>query len=93
MDEAKLDEETEKHPEDLERQRLQLRCALSGLPWGRQRNEDGLQLRWLLPTELFVGLGAELGRGNSPKSIRVNLGGLSQALRAVLPIPKAPIGE
>jgi len=32
---------------------------------GGQRREDGLQLRWLAPTELFTELGVELGRGES----------------------------
>jgi len=30
---------------------------------GNQFNDDGLQLRWVAPTELFVELGAEAGRG------------------------------
>jgi len=32
---------------------------------GGRLNDDGVQLRWLAPTELFVELGAELGRGRS----------------------------
>lgn len=30
---------------------------------GGRLNDDGVQLRWVAPTELFVELGAELGRG------------------------------
>ena len=30
---------------------------------GGRLNDDGLQLRWLAPTDLFVELGAEVGRG------------------------------
>ena len=30
---------------------------------GGRLNDDGLQLRWVAPTELFVELGAEVGRG------------------------------
>ena len=30
---------------------------------GGRLNDDGLQLRWVAPTDLFVELGAELGRG------------------------------
>jgi hypothetical protein len=32
---------------------------------GGRLNDDGVQLRWLAPTELFVELGTELGRGRS----------------------------
>lgn len=32
---------------------------------GGQRREDGLQLRWLAPTDLFVELGAEVGSGRT----------------------------
>jgi hypothetical protein len=32
---------------------------------GGRRNDDGVQLRWLAPSDLFVELGAELGRGRS----------------------------
>ena len=32
---------------------------------GGRLNDDGVQLRWLAPTDLFVELGAELGRGRS----------------------------
>jgi hypothetical protein len=30
---------------------------------GGRLNDDGVQLKWIAPTELFVELGAELGRG------------------------------
>jgi len=32
---------------------------------GGRLNDDGVQLRWLAPTDLFVELGAELGRGRT----------------------------
>lgn len=32
---------------------------------GTQYGDDGVQLRWLAPTDLFIELGAELGRGRS----------------------------
>jgi len=32
---------------------------------GGKRNDDGLQLRWVAPTELLVELGTELGRGGT----------------------------
>jgi hypothetical protein len=31
--------------------------------WGNQLGEDGLQLRWLAPSDTFIELGAEVGRG------------------------------
>ena len=31
--------------------------------WGNQLGEDGVQLKWLTPTETFVELGAEMGKG------------------------------
>lgn len=31
--------------------------------WDNQLSDDGLQLKWLAPTDTFVELGAELGRG------------------------------
>lgn len=33
--------------------------------WDNQLGEDGLQLKWLTPTDTFIELGAELGRGRS----------------------------
>lgn len=32
---------------------------------GTQFGDDGVQIRWIAPTDLFIGLGAELGRGRS----------------------------
>ena len=32
---------------------------------GGRLNDDGLQLRWVAPTDLFIELGAELGRGRT----------------------------
>lgn len=31
--------------------------------WGNQLGEDGAQLKWLAPTEMFLELGGEIGRG------------------------------
>jgi len=33
--------------------------------WNKQMNEDGLQLKWLAPTNTYFELGAEVGRGRS----------------------------
>ena len=33
--------------------------------WNNQLTEDGIQLRWLAPTDTFIELGAEIGRGLS----------------------------
>lgn len=33
--------------------------------WNNQLSEDGMQLRWLAPTDTFIELGAEIGRGLS----------------------------
>jgi hypothetical protein len=33
--------------------------------WDNQLSDDGLQLKWLAPTDMFVELGAEVGRGLS----------------------------
>lgn len=33
--------------------------------WNNQLSEDGVQLRWLAPTDTFIELGAEIGRGLS----------------------------
>jgi len=32
---------------------------------GNQLNEDGIQLKWVAPTELYLDMGAELGRGRA----------------------------
>lgn len=42
--------------------------------WGDQLKEDGIQLKWLAPTDLFIEVGGELGKGsnfpgtNTPKN-------------------------
>lgn len=33
--------------------------------WNNQLNEDGMQLKWLAPTDMFVEVGGEVGRGLS----------------------------
>ncbi len=33
--------------------------------WDNQMGEDGVQLKWLVPTDMFVELGGELGSGRS----------------------------
>jgi hypothetical protein len=33
--------------------------------WGDQLNEDGVQLKWLAPTDMFVEVGGEMGKGHS----------------------------
>jgi hypothetical protein len=33
--------------------------------WGDQLNEDGVQLKWLAPTDIFVEVGGEMGKGRS----------------------------
>ncbi|WP_035384909.1 carbohydrate porin [Ferriphaselus sp. R-1] len=43
--------------------------------WNNQLGEDGVQLKWLAPTDTFVELGAELGRGRGfPGSDRAKNG-------------------
>lgn len=50
---------------------------------GTQFNNDGAQLRWLLPTDTFIELGAEIGRGsNFPSSDNNNNGAAASALFA-----------
>lgn len=50
---------------------------------GTQLNNDGAQLRWLLPTDTFIELGAEVGRGsNFPSSENNNNGAATSALFA-----------
>ncbi|MDD5330749.1 MAG: DNA-binding protein [Sulfuricella sp.] len=52
---------------------------------GGQVNNDGVQLRWLAPTETFVELGAELGRGaNFPGTNRDKNGAGASAIFAHL---------
>lgn len=31
--------------------------------WGNQYTDDGMQLKWLAPTDMFIEIGGELGRG------------------------------
>ncbi|MBK9160924.1 MAG: carbohydrate porin [Nitrosomonadales bacterium] len=51
--------------------------------WGNQLGEDGLQVKWLAPTDTFIELGAELGRGRGfPGSDRVKNGAGSGVLFA-----------
>jgi hypothetical protein len=51
--------------------------------WGNQLGEDGLQAKWLAPTDMFIELGAELGRGRGfPGSDRVKNGAGSGVLFA-----------
>jgi hypothetical protein len=33
--------------------------------WGDQLNEDGMQLKWLAPTDMFVEIGGEMGKGRN----------------------------
>lgn len=33
--------------------------------WGDQLKEDGVQLKWLAPTDLFIELGGEIGKGSN----------------------------
>ena len=52
---------------------------------GAQFNNDGVQLRWLAPTDTFIELGAELGRGgNYPGTGRDKNGSGASALFAHL---------
>ncbi|MFZ3019142.1 MAG: hypothetical protein WA056_11875 [Gallionella sp.] len=51
--------------------------------WENQLAEDGLQVKWLAPTDTFIELGAELGRGRGfPGSDRVKNGAGSGVLFA-----------
>lgn len=43
--------------------------------WNNQIGEDGVQLKWLAPTETFVELGAEVGRGRSFPATDTNRNG------------------
>lgn len=45
---------------------------------GNQLGDDGVQLRWLAPTDLFFELGAEAGRGRSFPGADNNKNGVSQ---------------
>lgn len=44
---------------------------------GNQMGQDGLQVKWLAPTDLFVELGAELGNGQAFPATRRNRNGLN----------------
>jgi hypothetical protein len=58
---------------------------------GTQFNDDGLQLTWLAPTERFIELGVELGRGRSfPGS---NTGGNGAGMSALTAHTGGDIGE
>ena len=51
--------------------------------WDNQLGEDGVQLKWLAPTDTFIELGAELGRGRGfPGSSRKKNGAGSGVLFA-----------
>ncbi|MDO8351019.1 MAG: hypothetical protein Q7S94_07690, partial [Gallionella sp.] len=51
--------------------------------WNNQLGEDGVQLKWLAPTDTFIEIGAELGRGRGfPGSDRVRNGAGSGVLFA-----------
>lgn len=44
--------------------------------WDNQLGEDGMQLKWLAPTDLFIEVGGEIGRGRGfPGSDRQNKNG------------------
>ena len=44
--------------------------------WDNQLGEDGVQLKWLTPTDMFVEIGGEIGRGRSfPGTDRQNKNG------------------
>jgi hypothetical protein len=45
--------------------------------FGNQRAQDGLQLKWIAPTDLFIELGAETGNGDSFPGTRERGNGLN----------------
>ena len=45
--------------------------------FGNQRGQDGVQLKWLAPTDLFIELGAETGNGDSFPGTRKSGNGLN----------------
>ena len=47
--------------------------------FGNQRAQDGLQLKWIAPTDLFVELGAETGNGDAFPGTRRERNGLNGA--------------
>jgi hypothetical protein len=66
--------------------------------WNNQLGEDGVQLKWLAPTDTFVEIGGELGNGrsfpgtNTPKTVAVPGRYLCiSAMISVLSIAGAPV--
>lgn len=47
--------------------------------FGNQRAQDGVQLKWLAPSDLFIELGAETGNGDAFPGTRRNRNGLNGA--------------
>ena len=47
--------------------------------FGNQRAQDGLQLKWIAPTDLFIELGAETGNGDAFPGTRLGSNGLNGA--------------
>ena len=47
--------------------------------FGNQRAQDGLQLKWIAPTDLFIELGAETGNGDAFPGTRRERNGLNGA--------------
>jgi hypothetical protein len=47
--------------------------------FGGQYRQDGLQVKWLAPTDLFLELGAETGNGNSYPATRLERNGFNGA--------------
>ncbi len=47
--------------------------------FGNQMGQDGVQLKWLAPTDLFIEVGAEAGNGQAFPSTRRNRNGLNGA--------------
>ena len=47
--------------------------------FGNQMTQDGVQLKWLAPTDLFIELGAEAGNGQAFPGTRRNRNGLNGA--------------
>jgi hypothetical protein len=45
--------------------------------FGNQRGQDGMQLKWIAPTDLFIELGAETGNGDAFPGTRVAGNGLN----------------
>ena len=47
--------------------------------FGNQYTQDGLQVKWLAPTDLFIELGAETGNGDAFPSTRLSRNGVNGA--------------